>query len=645
MKSKSKSKTTSNNSTPMKSTSLNNNSKEDERKIILDKILDKLNENKLYTIAIAIFLELKANNYEPILSETIYKKIMSDFNKKQKKFLKFGKGNEYYDLEKQVSKAIIISLNATHALKKIKKNNETFIAINFKEAENYLKAIKNIKISTLVKNYFSDISVSNNSSVVMNPVSNNNVKNVNNQEEDENEHDDFSISIDSNFIGNEEKQMTNKNENEVEAKNVKISKNNFENFQNNENSFNDFLINDSNSNNKINLGNGVIIPRKKRKYIRHKKPEEIKRRKFKKLHGLITNDSDSEEIKLLDNFLDIMPSHMTNALNLPLSNNGKGVVKRHYRKHKKNKMKLNNEKDPSTMLNKKRGRPKQEMINRAINFISRRENENVNNKSNNENVIEIIEESSEDIKSKQISNYLENLYSITEFMNNNNLDKKDENNDNNSLSKKSLDIISKIKVLSGNIEKIENDLDLLNNAFNQTPIVSTYNSSSNESETSPTKKTNEINDDQKQKKINNMKNYEMLLNLCYNNLEMNIKSIINAKKFSFIKNNEILSNHQKMLKEYEKKYDEILEKFCVCLSEINESFSNIEINKILEEIMNVKEELKKDGIEIKFIEDFTKKLETYFGGKITKYFNPNNVKLNYIEKKNKLLSTLSESGF
>jgi len=112
MKSKSKSKSDSNNSSPLKLNSSNDNMK--EKKILIDKILDKLNENKLYTVGIAIFLELKANNYEPISTKNINQKIISDFKTSKKQYLKNEKESIYYNSEGPVSKAIVASLTATN---------------------------------------------------------------------------------------------------------------------------------------------------------------------------------------------------------------------------------------------------------------------------------------------------------------------------------------------------------------------------------------------------------------------------------------------------------------------------------------------------------------------------------------------------
>ena len=712
MKSKSKSKSDSNNSSPLKINSLSNTMK--EKKMLVDKILDKLNENKLYTVAIAIFLELKANNYEITSTKIINQKIISDYKTNKKQYLKNEKESEYYESEGQVVKAIVAVLTATNVFRKIKKGNQNFVKFNFLEAEEYLKKIKNRQISSLIKNEFenyyknlNNIKNNNNSNSNNNSEVNEN-KNINKEKEKENNQnlssmdmqddnfgDDFSISIDSNFVGGEEKKLLgNKRENSFDEEEKNLMTNNDMNNNQNSNSLNNIGIN---------LNNGI----KKRKYNKQKKGLIGQNKKNLKIIKSQNNyESDSEEVKMLENY-DII--HDNNSNNNSMQ---KRIIKhRRHRKRKNlnNKM-IKNENDTQ----KVRGRPKKkfnmmdgnlffkDQFNNQIGnglkknypFISITNNKlnlgqnnlNIivpNNKGgNNDKVIEIIEESSEEVKSRQINNYLEHLYSFSKLgnqnnnknnQNSNNISNIDANKSNNqennmqnnneesikNISEKSLNIISKIKVLYEQMDKMEDNLELLNNLFNQTTSSSTYN----DSEASPHKNDKSdsnnnnnkttvnnvflqnlnINDSKVEKLYKDMKKNESFLDLCYNNMELTLTTLNNINKITnWNKNDQLIITNKRMLKEYEKKYNETLEVFSRNLNEINELAFNNNALKIYENIKQIKEKLKKEKIAIGSLDDFFKKLENNFENESNKFFNVENIKQIYIDKKNRLLNNTSK---
>ena len=121
--------------------------------------------------------------------------------------------------------------------------------------------------------------------------------------------------------------------------------------------------------------------------------------------------------------------------------------------------------------------------------------------------------------------------------------KKEKNNESiKNISEKSLNIISKIKVLYEQMDKMEDNLELLNNLFNQTPSGSTYN----ESEASPQKKdasnksasskvfiqNNNNNSSKVEKLYKEMKKNENFLDICYNNMELTLKTLNNINKIT-----------------------------------------------------------------------------------------------------------------
>ena len=702
MKSKSKSKSDSSNSSPLKMNSLSNSMK--EKKILIDRILDKLNENKLYTVAIAIFLELKANNYEATSTKIISQKIISDFITRKKQYLKNDKESGYYESDKQIEKAITASLTATNVFKKIKKGNETYVKFSFPEAEEYLKKIKNRQVNNFIRNELEQINKNPNN------INNNSNKNTNAEKEnknkekennlssmdlqDDNLKDDFSISIDSNFVGDEEKKFIgNKRENsfEEEGKNF---------LSNNENNLNmDNNLNSSFNNGGINLNAGF----KKRRYNKQKKGLIGENKKKLKNIKNPNFESDSEEVKMLENY-DIIHDNKPNS-----GNNQKRIIKhRRHRRHKRNQSNKMIKNNLEIDIQKIRGRPKKKfnMIggnfyfkNKINNNLGNGFNKNypfisINNKDkliegqnnlngkeqnnkggNNDKIIEIIEESSEEIKSRQINNYLEHLYSFNKLMDNtesssinninqtsnktisgNNQDNNQKNNNGEesikNISDKSLHIISKIKVLYEQMDKMEDNLDLLNNLFNQAPLSSTYN----ESEASPQKKDkiennnkslinnafiqNNINDGKAEKLYKDMKKNETLLNVFYKNMELSLEILNNIYKCSnWNKNENLVVNNKKILKDYEKKYDEALDKFSRNLIEINELAFNNNALKIYENIKEIKEKLQKEKIAIGTLDDFFKKLENNFESENNKFFDVDNIKKICIDKKNKLLSS------
>ena len=412
-------------------------------------------------------------------------------------------------------------------------------------------------------------------------------------------------------------------------------------------------------------------------------------------------ESDSEEVKMLENY-DIIHDNNQNSLTQ------KRVIKHRRRRHKRNQSNKMIKNNLEIDIQKIRGRPKKKFNMIGGNFFIKNKLNNhmgngfiknypfisINNKDKlnevqqninrneqnnkggtNDKIIEIVEESSEEIKSRQINNYLEHLYSFNKLMDStecssiNNQNKSISGNpqDNNSkinnsddsiknISDKSLHIISKIKVLYEQMDKMEDNLDLLNNLFNQAPLSSTYN----DSETSPQKKDkiennnskslannaflqNNINDGKADKLYKDMKKNETLLNVFYKNMELSLEILNNIYKCSnWNKNENLVVNNKKILKDYEKKYDEALEKFSRNLNEINELAFNNNALKIYENIKEIKEKLQKEKIAIGTLDEFFKKLENNFESENNKFFDVDNIKKIYIDKKNKLLSNFPD---
>ena len=363
MKSKSKSKSDSNNSSPSKVNSLNNELK--EKRMLIDRILDKLNENKLYTVAIAIFLEIKANNYEAASTKIINQKILSDFKTNKKQYLKNERVSEYYDSEVQVQRAIVASLTVTNVLTRIKKGNQTFVKFNFYEAEEYLKKIKNRQINSLIRLEMEQFYKSNYKNMSSNNKNMNKKKESNKENNKDNKDnlssldmndinfkDDISISIDSNFVGGEEKKTN--GENNLDNSFDDLDKNLNNNLDNNTemdiNNLNS-LINSNNNNNTnnntnnlgINLNGGL----KKRAYFR-KKRGLLDNSKFK-LNKNNESESEQDDIGMLDNY-DLINDNSLGGFQ-------KKFIK-HRRRRRSNKMIKKLEID----IQKFRGRPKKKLF-------------------------------------------------------------------------------------------------------------------------------------------------------------------------------------------------------------------------------------------------------------------------------------------
>ena len=634
MRSKSRSKSESNNSSPLKMNSSSNEMK--EKRILIDRLLDKLNENKLYTVAIAIFLELKANNYEATDTKIINQKILSDFKTNKKHFLKNERDSEYYDSETPVQRAIVASLTVTNVLRRIKKGNQTFVKFNFIEAEEYLKKIKNRQINSLIRDEL-ELFYKNNSNN-SNKVNENNIKenkekdnNSSMDMNDDNFQDDFSISLDSNYVGGEEKKPGENNLNNSFEDPDQILSSNKENKENNTNANNNTMNNNSNNsinnnnNSGINLNGGL----KKRTYIKRKRGlidnnnnNNIKKLKINRNNN--ESESDSEGVKMLENY-DII-----NDTNTP------GVQKKFIKRRRRRRRNQSNQINKNGLeidIHKFRGRPKKKIFGNFPShpFISINNKENQNDMNNK--VIEIVEENPEEVRNKQINNYLDHLYSFNKLENSKTSD--DDNSNNNkepmkNISDKSLNIVSKFKVLYELINKIEDNLDSLSNIFStQTSLTST-----NESESSPKKK-----DAEKENKLyKNMKKNEGLLDMCYNNIKLSLQTLDNISKFKNLKkNDDLLDRNKNMLKEYEKEYERTLEKFSKNLNDINELAFNHNALKIYDNFKNIKNKLKKEKITIGPFDNFLKKLENNLENESNKYFNIENIKQVYIDKKQKLM--------
>ena len=705
MKSKSKSKSDSSNSSPLKMNSLSSEMK--EKRLLIDRILDKLNENKLYTVAVAIFLELKANNYEAASTKIINQKILSDFKTNKRQYLKNERESEYYDSEVTVQRAIVASLTVTNVLRRIKKGNQTFVKFNFAEAEEYLKKIKNRQINSIIREEVDKFYNSNSSNKNLNKEKENSVKdNKENKDNlssmdmnDENFQDDISISLDSNFIGDNIKTEDDKNKDKMDTSFDDLDKNLNNNLDNSLGGLNNNnnLNNSLNNNSGINLNGGI----KKRTYIKRKKGLiDNSNNNIKKLKLNRNNDSesDSEEIKMLENY------DMIHDTNRGIPGAAKKFIKHRRRRRRSNKMMKNN---LEIDIKKFRGRPKKKVFGsfpfslterldgtkKNYPFISinnaegqnYKNNMNDNANRNSDKVIEIVEESSEEIKSRQINNYLEHLYSFNKLENSNKNNKSNtgkENNNNSedksqtnsttddsmkNITDKSLNIISKIKVLYEQMDKMEDSLESLNNLFGTTsPLNSTYQeseSSTNKKDNSSLDNTNTNSESNKNNKNNiniftqnksppnetkaakiykNMKKNEDLLDMCYNNMKLSLQTLDNIYKFKNMnKNNDLIELNKNMLKEYEKTYMQTLENFSKNLNDINELAFNHNALKIYENIKDIKKKLMKEKISIGPLDDFLKKLENNLENESNKYFNIDNIKQIYIDKKKKLMDSFT----
>ena len=120
-------------------------------KSIVDKILTKLITKKHLPIACYIFLEIKRNNYENILFSSLTNKIIDEYKKNNQKFIKYGRFNNFYENDEQVKKAINITVTTTSAFQKINKDKENYtLKLNYSKALSYLKNVKNKEISMTV---------------------------------------------------------------------------------------------------------------------------------------------------------------------------------------------------------------------------------------------------------------------------------------------------------------------------------------------------------------------------------------------------------------------------------------------------------------------------------------------------------------
>ena len=97
----------------------------------------------------------------------------------------------------------------TNVLRRIKKGNQTFVKFNFAEAEEYLKKIKNRQINSIIREEVDQFYNTNSNNKNLNKEKENSVKdNKENKDNlssmdmnDDNFQDDMSISVDSNFVG------------------------------------------------------------------------------------------------------------------------------------------------------------------------------------------------------------------------------------------------------------------------------------------------------------------------------------------------------------------------------------------------------------------------------------------------------------
>ena len=613
--------------------SLKLSQKDLQNKSIVDKILTKLLTKKHLPIACYIFLEIKKNNYDYVLFSSLANKIIDEYKKNNQKFIKYGRFNNFYENDEQVKKAINITVTTTSAFHKVNKDKDNYmLRLNYSKALSYLKNVKNKDINMTVMQIIRSSNIDKDE------------KDKDNEEksEQDNDMDDF-------------------NENDIYSEGRRMeTENNFENLPNDENY--DYEKNNNESNNIKKKEDKEDIKEKEEK---NKEKEEGKN-KDEEIKNII--EKNKINIKIIDTSKTVKDDKI-NSQEKPkeVNENNKGIIKIEPTKKVENNHKPEpNQIQPDNQNNK--------LVQNKTEISNKQNNINNENKVNN---VPIFNQDKTKEKEKESTamdfqnedeemNFIENCFNLDEKARQKEMKKTEpdinieipnnlaENLNSEEIKKRKIQkyiyslnsivkdkksaiyIPDRVNLIKAKINKFNKLMSTMENDFKElSDCISLKEKENNEN----TENTELIQDkyDKLSKEIKENENY---LNICYSNMQLIYKILMNSSDYVENFNENFVEKHQKLLKDYEKKYAEFLQIICDDFDKMKNLSKTKELRKIYQDIYEINKELNQNNFNYKILKNLEKKIDENVNEDKKVDTNIELFKNSYLQKKTKLMDTI-----
>ena len=573
-----------------------------QSKSIVDKILSKLIAKKHLPIACFIFLEIRKHNYDFVLFSSLTEKIIEEYKKNNERFIKYGRYNNFYENDEQVKKAINITVTTTSAFHKVNKDKDNYmLKLNYSKALNYLKNVKNKEISSTVMQMLRNYGDGKGEKYKETEEKS---EPENNETEDMNYNDVYSEgNKNENENINEKSNNDNENKSDKEKeKNKKEEKINDEKNKANKDNNSKEEIKNIIEKNKINI-----------KIIDASKTEKDDKK--------INNDNKEGIIKVEPLKINKSPSQISNSsnqINNSQNNNAKFIKINNPNNQNKEKEKA------STAIDFENEDEEMNFIENCFN-LDEKARQKQQKKLEPDLNIEIPKNlsehlSPEEIKKRQIQKYIFSL-------NNKVKDKKS-----------AIDIPNRVNKIKEKMNKFNNLMSNMENDFKElSECISLKEKSNNENVTN-----NELIQDKYDKLSKEIKDNEEYLNICYSNMQLIYKILMNSNKYKDNFNENFIEKHQKLLKDYEKKYGEFLDKICEDFDKMKNLAKTKELRKIYQDIYEINNELNQNNFNYNILKNLQKKIDENVNEDKKVDSNIEIFKNNYLQKKTKLMDSIED---
>ena len=606
--------------------SLKLSQKDLQSKSIVDKILTKLITKKHLPIACYIFLEIKRNNYENILFSSLTNKIIDEYKKNNQKFIKYGRFNNFYENDEQVKKAINITVTTTSAFQKINKDKENYtLKLNYSKALSYLKNVKNKEISMTVMQIIRSNDIDKGDKDKNNEEKS---EQENNEMDDFNENDIYSegkrieSQNDIDSLPNEENNNESENKNNSEDKEKKNNNKKDEDDRKKEKN-KDEEIKNIIEKNKINIKiiDATKIQKDEKKINNEKIKETNTNTENKgviKIEPIRSNHNNSNDNKK-ENQINKEEGNKTETKNINNIDNNKIISPSKVNQEK------NKEKEKEKTATAGDFENEDEEMNFIENCFNLDEKARQKEKSKNEPDFNIeipnnlgANLTPEEIKKLQIQKY---IYSLNALVKN---------------KKSAIYIPNRVNIIKQKMNKFNKLMTNMENDFKKlSECISLKEKESNENSAN-----NELIQDKYDKLSKEIKEHENYLNICYSNMQLIYKILMNSSNYVENFNENFVERHQKLLKDYEKKYAEFLDIICDDFEKMKNLSKTKELRKIYQDIYDINKELNQNNFNYKILQNLQNKINENVNEDKKVDSNIELFKNSYLEKKTKLMDSI-----
>ena len=224
----------------------------------------------------------------------------------------------------------------------------------------------------------------------------------------------------------------------------------------------------------------------------------------------------------------------------------------------------------------------------------------------------------EEIKKLQIQKYIYTLNSIVKN------------------KKSAIYIPNRVNIIKQKMNKFNKLMTNMENDFKElTECITLKEKESNENNAN-----NELIQDKYEKISKEIKENENYLNICYSNMQLIYKILINSSDYVENFNADFVEKHQKLLKDYEKKYAEFLQIICDGFEKMKNLSKTKELREIYQDIYEINNELNKNNFNYKILQNLQNKINENVNEDKKVDSNIELFKNNYLQKKTKLMDSI-----